>query len=91
MDDYNKMRGDSKISTLPFVAVHTRYLDNSTISLENASQVDNDIGVFDMFNKEGNKNAINEDDGNCNCITQETLDNLPLTQEMFQFHWGRET
>eukprot|EP00957_Ditylum_brightwellii_P087671 6676085-Ditylum_brightwellii.AAC.1 len=38
-----------------------------------------------MFNEEDNKNAINKDDGNSNCITQETLDNLPLTQEMLQF------
>ena len=80
MDGYSKMRWNLKFSTLPFVAVHKYYLDNSIISLEN-----NDSGVFDMFNEEDNKNAISEDDGNSNCITQETLDDLPLTQEMFQF------
>eukprot|EP00957_Ditylum_brightwellii_P118383 9029223-Ditylum_brightwellii.AAC.1 len=62
MDEYNKVREDSKILTLPFVAVRKHSLDNFTISLENVSQVDNDSGVVDMFHEEDNKNAINEDD-----------------------------
>eukprot|EP00957_Ditylum_brightwellii_P042385 3209212-Ditylum_brightwellii.AAC.1 len=81
MDEYNKMRGASTFSTLPFVAGCKHYLDNSTISLENVSQFDNDSGMFDMCNEEDNKNAIKEDGGNSNCITQETLDDLPLTPE----------
>ena len=85
MADYNKMREDSKFSTLAFVAVCKCYLNNSTISLENVSQVDNDSGMFDMFNEEDNNNAIKEDDCNSNFITQETLDDLLVTQEMFQF------
>ena len=83
MDEYNKMREHSKFSTLPFITVCKHSLNNSTISLENVSQVDNDSGVFDMFNEEDNKNAINEDDSNSKCITQDALDDLPLTQEKF--------
>eukprot|EP00957_Ditylum_brightwellii_P196227 14951469-Ditylum_brightwellii.AAC.1 len=82
--EYNKMREDSEFSALTFVAVCKHSLNNSTISLENVSQVDNDSGMFGMFNEKENKNAINEDGGNSNCITQETLDGLPLTQENFQ-------
>eukprot|EP00957_Ditylum_brightwellii_P197842 15071560-Ditylum_brightwellii.AAC.1 len=62
MDDYNNMREDSTFSTLPFVAVCKDSFNNSTISLANVSQVDNNSGVIDMFNEEDNKNAINEDD-----------------------------
>eukprot|EP00957_Ditylum_brightwellii_P002636 202677-Ditylum_brightwellii.AAC.1 len=78
------MRRASKFSTLPFVAVCKHYFENSTISLENVSQVDNDSGMFDIFNEEDNKSVIKEDDSSINCITQETLDDLPLTQEMFR-------
>eukprot|EP00957_Ditylum_brightwellii_P077258 5871467-Ditylum_brightwellii.AAC.1 len=38
-----------------------------------------------MSNEEDNNNAIKKDDGNSNCINQNTLDDVPLTQEMFQF------
>eukprot|EP00957_Ditylum_brightwellii_P075015 5701158-Ditylum_brightwellii.AAC.1 len=79
------MREASKFSTLPFVAVCKHYLDNSTISLANVSQVDNDISQLDKFNEEDNNNAIKEDDCNSNCIAQETLDDLSLTHEMFHF------
>eukprot|EP00957_Ditylum_brightwellii_P108549 8279905-Ditylum_brightwellii.AAC.1 len=83
MDEYNKMKEASKVSTLPFVAVRKHSLNNSTVALENLSQVDNDSGQFDKFNEADNNKAMNEDDCNNNCITQETLDDLPLTQEKF--------
>eukprot|EP00957_Ditylum_brightwellii_P139861 10657415-Ditylum_brightwellii.AAC.1 len=79
------MREASKFPTLPIVAVRKHYLDNSTISLKNVSQIDNEIGWFDKFNEEDNNKARNEDDYNSNCITQEILDDLPLTQEKFPF------
>eukprot|EP00957_Ditylum_brightwellii_P133028 10143641-Ditylum_brightwellii.AAC.1 len=77
------MREASKCSTLPFVAVGKHYFDNSAISLENVSQADNDSGQSNKFNEEDNNNTINEDDFNSNCITQENLDDLPLTPEKF--------
>ena len=33
------------------------------------------------LNEDDNINVINEDDCNSNCITQDTLDDLPLTQK----------
>eukprot|EP00957_Ditylum_brightwellii_P043543 3301231-Ditylum_brightwellii.AAC.1 len=53
--------------------------------MENVFQVDQNSGQFDALNEDGNINAINEDDCNSNCTTQDTFDDLPLTQEKFAF------
>eukprot|EP00957_Ditylum_brightwellii_P082882 6301323-Ditylum_brightwellii.AAC.1 len=66
-------------------AASTVLLDTTTILLENVSQADHSSGQFDRFNKDNNNNAISKDDCNSNCITQDTLDDLPLIQDRFTF------
>eukprot|EP00957_Ditylum_brightwellii_P104254 7941407-Ditylum_brightwellii.AAC.1 len=42
MDEYNSMRENLSVSTLPFVVVRNALLDTTTISLENFSLADKD-------------------------------------------------
>eukprot|EP00957_Ditylum_brightwellii_P017927 1350604-Ditylum_brightwellii.AAC.1 len=48
-------------------------------------QVEQNSGQIDELNIDDNINAIHKDDCNIDCITQGTLDDLPLMQEKFAF------